>query len=674
MSRRSEPDKQQLRDKIIGLGERSIRKSYYPMLQERMAELERFRALLDQTKDAIFLMEAGTGRFVDVNQSACTQMGYSREELFSMRVDSLWTLPVAEKVRQLFAVSSPEGRRTTVEAEIAARQGSFPAEITLRLVHFNDQDYVVAVARDITARKKAEQELREAEQKYRSIFENAVAGIFQVSVAGQILSANQTMAQIFGYASPEELISSVHDIGTELYVDPTERQILLERIKQQGQVTDFEARFRRRDSTVIWGSLHVRPVFGKDGSLIYTEGFFQDISRRKQAEEEKTRLEGQLMQSQKMEAVGTLAGGIAHDFNNLLQAISGYIQLLLLRKDENDHDRTYLVEIQGVVARATDLVRRLLTFSRKMEIKLSRVDMNEIIRSALGLIERTIPKMISIETRLDPECRDITADPTQMEQVLINLVNNAVDALPEGGKIRIETRHVAIETKSQARSLDMHPGDYMLLTVADNGVGMDKQTRDHIFEPFFTTKEVGKGTGLGLSTVYGIIKGHRGYIECSSAPGKGTMFSIYIPEQIEEQETAGAETKSNSKITGGTETILMVDDERIILEIGQDMLGFYGYDLLVAGSGEEALQIYRRERNRIDLVVLDLGMPGMGGERCLEELLSISPELPVVVSSGYTMHKIAKNPEQFGARRFLPKPFRLEELLGTIRQVLNESR
>jgi PAS domain S-box-containing protein len=659
-------DSQRLREKIIGLGERSLRKSYYPELKDRIADLERFRALLDQTRDAIFLVSACSGRVVDVNQTACLKLGYTREELLEMDADALWTRSIADVMGAL-EVGKGSGT-ATVEMDLPTRWGSFPAEVTLKGVQFRDQGYVVAVARDISERLQAEQELREAERKYRSIFENAVEGIFRSTETGRLIKANPALARIFGYGSAREMVEDVRDIARQLYDNPGKREEILERMRRQEVVSGFETLFRRRDGTRIWGSLHIRPTFDERGELLHVEGIFQDISERKEAEEERKRLQQQLMQSQKMEAVGTLAGGIAHDFNNLLQAISGHVQLLLLNERREDHDRTALKEIEQAMDRASDLVHRLLTFSRRMEIKFHRVDMNEIVANAIRLLERTIPRMVSIELDLDPQAASIQADPTQMQQVLVNLINNAVDAMPAGGTIRIETGTVLIEHGPTAERLEARPGRSLLLRISDTGNGMDQETLSHIFEPFFTTKEPGKGTGLGLSSVYGIIKGHLGSISSTSTPGTGTVFTVLIPEEggaCDERSTPAGVLE----IQGGRETILVVDDEEIILNIAEDTLLRFGYTVLRATSGEQALEVVRGGK-AVDLVVLDLGMPGMGGERCLQALAKERPTLPVIVSSGYAMHKLAREPKQHGAAAFLGKPYRLEELLKTIRNIV----
>ena len=523
---------------------------------------------------------------------------------------------------------------------------------------------------DISDRIEAERSLQEAEEKYRTIFENAVDGIFQTTAQGRFLSANPAMARIMGYETPEELIREVSDIKSQMYVDPARREEFIRKLAVNNFVSNFEARFIRRDGVIIWGSLHARPVYDDKGSLQYLEGSFQDISQRKKAEEDRARLEEQLRQSQKMEAVGTLAGGIAHDFNNLLQAISGHVQLLLLKKAPRDEDVRYLEVIDNSVLRASELVRQLLTFSRKTEPRPRLVDMNALVNDVLELIERTIPKMVRIEARLSSGRLELCADPVQLEQVLVNLINNSCDAMPQGGTVTISTEAILIGSDHLNRYLDLMPGHYVLLTLSDTGTGMDEETQKHIFEPFYTTKPLGSGTGIGLSTVYGIVTAHNGAIHCYSQPRQGSTFKVYLPVFMECTECGITVETSAVTQAGSNQTILLVDDEESVLDVAREVLSMHGYTVFTAGSGEEALKTYTAEA--VDLTVLDLGMPGIGGEACLRRLIEIDPGARVVLASGYGAHKMAQSPEKYGAAAFLSKPYRVEDLLRVIQEALTD--
>jgi signal transduction histidine kinase/CheY-like chemotaxis protein len=386
----------------------------------------------------------------------------------------------------------------------------------------------------------------------------------------------------------------------------------------------------------------------------------QEIEERKRSEEERRNLEEQLRQAQKMEALGTLAGGIAHDFNNLLQAMAGIVQLLLLNnKTAGNEDRVHLLELDRVAARATDLVRRLLAFSRKMDSAPRRMVLNEAVHNVIELLQRTIPKSIVLREELDPELGEIRADQTQMEQVLINLAGNAVDAMPRGGTLTFRTERVPAAAVGEP---------LIRLTVCDTGNGMEEDVLAHIFEPFYTTKPIGKGTGLGLSTVYGIVKEHGGAVNCTTRPGQGTCFEILLPGATGVDEDAAHETVQEKDILGGIETVLVVDDEEVIRDVAEDVLGRQGYTVIQAESGEQALEILKNN-GRVDLVITDLGMPGMGGEQLLKELETMPDRPKVIVSSGYATHPLFDG--EGGRYVVLRKPYRLSEMLRKVREVLD---
>jgi PAS domain S-box-containing protein len=393
------------------------------------------------------------------------------------------------------------------------------------------------------------------------------------------------------------------------------------------------------------------------------------VTQRQQAEMERRKLEMQLRQAQKMEAIGTLAGGIAHDFNNLLQAMQGHTELLLLDKTEEHPDFRGLQQIGRAVRRGSELTRQVLTFSRKVEARLQLIDMNRLIENLRSMLEHSIPRMIAIALDLAPEIWKVQADKAQMEQVIMNLVVNARDAMPSGGRLRIATRNIAIDMADGHSDLDILPGRYLELTVSDTGIGMDEETLKNIYDPFFTTKEIGKGTGLGLAMVYGIVKSHGGRIACHSLPGEGTRFTIYLPAAA--SETAAVESKPAARPEGGNETILLVDDEDFVRDLGGRILGGFGYRVLTAETGERALETFRGRQGAIDLVILDVIMPGMGGSRCLEELLKIDPRLPVIVASGYSADGPGSPLPPPGARGSLQKPYQMVEMLRLIRRVLD---
>ncbi len=521
-------------------------------------------------------------------------------------------------------------------------------------------------------RKRAEEALRRAEEDYRGIFEHASEGIFQATPEGHFLRSNPALARIYGYDSPQELMDNTRDIALDIYTDPAQRTELLGRVQEQGKVQGFEIEARRKDGSLVYVSLNARAVCDQQGRMLFIEGTAQDITARKLAERAREELEAQLRQAQKMEAVGTLAGGIAHDFNNILQAISGYCQLMQEDSQPESRQGRRLAQIAQAVDRAAELVRRLLTFSRKLEPNLRPLNLNREVTQACAMLERTLPKMIRIETDLTPGLAPMVGDSTQMNQILINLGSNAGDAMPDGGQLNISTRCERVTDGDGGRSRRVPPGEYVVLTVADTGVGMDEETRKHIFDPFYTTKEVGKGTGLGLSMVYGIVTSHGGHIVCESSPGAGATFTMRFPAGGLAEGDRQDQDASPPPGRGGGETILLVDDELAIREMGSEFFHRQGYQVLTAASGEEALAIYDECRQGVDLLVLDMGMPGMGGKKTLAEFTRRNPKVRVIVASGYAASEVLEPGSDLRAVEYIPKPYRFTDLLRKVRESLGE--
>ncbi|MDR3605452.1 MAG: response regulator, partial [Syntrophaceae bacterium] len=361
---------------------------------------------------------------------------------------------------------------------------------------------------------------------------------------------------------------------------------------------------------------------------------------------------------------------IAHDFNNLLQVVLGYSELILQHKKAEDPDYADLQKICQAGKRGADLVKSLLTFSRKVETKYVPVDLNQEITSIRSLLSRTIPKTIRIDLHLSGALESIHGDSSQIGQVLMNLGVNARDAMPDGGILTIETENIQLDEEYCSAHLDAKSGSYVLLTVSDTGKGMDKKTLSHIFEPFFTTKETGKGTGLGLATVYGIVKQHDGHIMCYSELGHGTTFKIYLPA-IQRERDLQAPT-FETVIPGGTETVLLVDDEDLLRELGARILNQYGYHVITASNGKEALEIYQSHGGSISLVILDLIMPEMDGRQCIAEILRIDPNVKVVIASGYSEGEPTSRATEGGAKGFVQKPYNVRQLLQTVREILDK--
>jgi len=516
------------------------------------------------------------------------------------------------------------------------------------------------------------QKLQESEKKYRDLVENANSIILRRDIKGDITFFNEFAQKFFGYGEEEILGRNI--LGTILPDTESRKSDLenLSRILQQDRekhvVSEDENIFR--SGKPVWIAWTYKPIFDGNDQLKEILCIGNDTTELKHAAKEKKALEAQLQGAQKMEAIGTLAGGIAHDFNNILQAIIGYTQIILMGKESGDPDHEKLEAIESSAQRASELTKRLLIFGRKVESQLRPVDLNQEVVQVSKMLERTIPKMISIELRLAENLKVISADPVQIEQIMMNMGVNARDAMPDGGELVFETKNVSLDNEYCKSHLGCSPGEYVLLNVSDTGHGMDKDLREHIFEPFFTTKEIGKGTGLGLAMVYGIVKSHNGYITCESEPGQGTSFKIYVPVVENETATRGKE-EVEGPLEGGSEAILLVDDEENIRQLGEEVLTSYGYTVMTAPDGESALELYRKEYEHIDLIILDLSMPGMGGTKCLKGLVKINPQVKVIIASGYSVNGPTRGAIEAGAKAFVGKPYEVSEILKVVREVLD---
>lgn len=502
-----------------------------------------------------------------------------------------------------------------------------------------------------------ESRLRESEEKYRLLFENANDAIF-IAQEGKIPFANPRTEEMTGRSAAFLAENTFAEI-----IHPEDRPAVMERHRRRLTGEDVERNYSFRilhtDGRTIWGFIN--------SILIEWEGrpatlnFVRDISEQKS-------LEAQAFQAQKLEAIGTLAGGIAHDFNNLLQAIQGYAEICLMQADDDNPMLADLREIVQAAQRGGELTRQLLLFSRKVDSRTQPVDLNEQIQRTARILERILPRMIEIRLNLAARLSLASADPSQMEQVLMNLAVNARDAMPDGGTLTIETRSLFLVAAGGEHPVS-EPGDYVMLSVSDTGTGIAGDDLPHIFEPFYTTKSAGRGTGLGLAMAYGIIKNHNGHIACLSTPGRGTTFKIYLPAL-----SSGEDGEQVGKIeapTGGEETVLLVDDERSVLEIAEKILNTFGYDVLTARDGEEALEVYDARREDVSLIVLDMIMPGMGGMQCLKELLRRDAGVRVLISSGFAGGGTAREVIEAGALGLIRKPYAVNQLLRVVRAALD---
>ena len=523
-------------------------------------------------------------------------------------------------------------------------------------------------AKNRRIQRSTEAALRRSEERYRLLFERNPMPMWVYDVETLIfLAVNLAAEEHYGYSAEEFRTMTIKDIR------PAEDTVALDaNLKQTPEMIDAgdEWRHKKKDGSIINVEItsHALVFDGKKARLVLAN----DITKRIQAEEELRKSEEQLKQSLKLESIGRLAGGIAHDFNNMLTAINGYSELTLRRLDENDPLRSNIEEIKKAGERSAELTKQLLAFSRRQMLQSKILDINQVVSDTVLMLERLIGEDIDLVTVLESDTANIEADPGQLSLVILNLVVNSRDAMPEGGTITIETKNVFLDDAYARQHVSVKPGRFVMLSIGDTGVGMDAQTQQQIFEPFFTTKEVGKGTGLGLSTVYGIVKQSNGNIWVYSEVGKGTVFKIYLP-QIAESSSPVEEARSAVSFWG-TETILVVEDEDMVRNLTVEVLESCGYEVLQARNGIEALDFCKSYGAKIDLLITDIVMPQIGGRELAERMLHNDPSLCVLFTSGYTDDAIVRHGILEEDANFIQKPFNLDDLGKKVRELLDGQR
>ncbi|MEJ2718331.1 MAG: PAS domain S-box protein [Deltaproteobacteria bacterium] len=621
------------------------------------ASEEKYRVVVEKALEGILIAQNGIIKFANPRVS----------ELFGYQADELVPKAFTDFIH-------PADRKKVLERHQRRLQGEkFPSRYPIRIAHANGTTRWVEIdsvlipwdgkpatlvfLTDITDRKQAEEErlllVTAIEQASEAVIVTYASGIIEYVNPAFERTTRYSREEAVGQ-KPSLLKSGQHN--KEFYGR------LWDTIRAGGVWTGRFAN-KRKDGTLYQEDAAISPVRDSSGAIVNFVALKRDVTQE-------VELEKQLLQAQKMEAVGTLAGGVAHDFNNLLQIVLGFAELLLMGKCPEDPGYRHLRAIQEAAARGSELVQRILTFSRKIEIHPRPIDLNHEVSRAKELLSRTVPKMISIDLRLADDLKTVHADPGQIELILLNIAINAKDAMPDGGRLVIETRNVNLDWEGDQRHMQLKPGEYVMLKVADNGHGMEKEVLDRIFEPFYTTKKAGEGTGLGLAMVFGIVKSHNGHIVARSEPGKGTTFNIYLPA-LEAEANWDVET-SREMPAFGIETILLVDDEELIRDLGKQILTQGGYTVLTAENGFKALEIYRERQDEIALVVLDLVMPEMGGKQCLSELLRINPNAEVLVATGHSLDGAMRDDLGALAKGFVKKPYGAKDILGKVRGVLDE--
>ena len=760
--------------------------------QKLRENAETFRRLFEDSTDPILLLDREV--VVDCNSAGVAILGrVSKQEVINKHP---WEFSPpfqpdgrlsAEKAADMMDIAIGEGHYRFEWIYLKSDGTEFPVEAMLTPLIVQGRQLFHVVWRDIAERKRAQEALQESEAKYRRLFEDAVLGVFQSTPDGKIIAVNGAYARMFGYTSPDELMTAVSDVALSLYADPTRRPPIVEMITEAGQSVRIENMYKRKDGSFFAGNLHAWSVRNSKGELTL-EGFVEDITERKRMEEEiikeksklktlsdnapfgmvlinkdgcfahinpkftelfgfnlsdipdaktwlrkafpgvdyrhtvisgwaeefrdakpgagKPRictvtckdgtekivsfvtsvlvsgdylmacedvtdlklLESQLRQAQKLEAVGTLTGGIAHDFNNILTVITGFGTLLEMNMEEASPLRIYVDQILSASEKAAQLTQTLLAFSRQQPMVLKPVNINEVIRGTEKLLNRLVIEDIVVRTVLSPDEIIVMADATQIEQIFFNLATNARDAMPRGGVLTIATKSVELDEEFRRSHGYGEPGRYAFLSVSDTGTGMDEATKAKIFDPFFTTKEVGKGTGLGLSSVYGTVKQHQGYITVESEPGMGTIFHIYLPVVT---KGADEEKPVPLPLERGSATVLVAEDNQALRGLFRDVLTAYGYRVIEATDGADAVQQFKKT-DKIDLLILDSVMPKKNGREAYNEIHDIKPGIKVLFTSGYTRDVVLDKGVEDKVFDFIAKPISPSALLQKVREVLDK--
>jgi PAS domain S-box-containing protein len=626
---------------------------------------DRFRLIFQTIPDPVTIINAEDGRAVDINEEFSHLSGWSREETISKTAADLDLWENFGDRERLTDGISKYGQIKNLEARFKFKDGKkITGLMSAALVTIEGKPHIITITRDITERTVYESALKESEEKYRLVVENANEGII-ITQGGRVVFVNERAQAQSGYSDKD-----LSEINIADFVHEEDREKAVERylgiMNGETPEDDFEYRIVDRHGNIRWIRSHSVLIDWKDEPAVLT--FMNEVTERKNAEDEKRKLEEHLFQAQKIEAIGTLAGGIAHDFNNLLMGIQGNASLILSELDPGAPSYEKLKSIEEYVKSGANLTKQLLGFARGGKYDVTPTDLNELIKKTSDMFGRT-RKEITIHTKYQGEIWPVEIDRGQIEQVLLNLYVNAWQSMPGGGALYLETENTVLD-KIQARSLSLEPGYYVKIGVTDTGVGMDQTTQERIFEPFFTTKEMGRGTGLGLASVYGIIRNHGGMVSVYSEKGVGSTFNIFLPVT---GKKVAPETEPSQAVMVGKETVLLVDDEEMIIDVGKQLLKKLGYKVLIARSGEDAIGFFSENKGEIDIVILDMIMPGMGGGETFDRLKDIDPDVRVLLSSGYSIDGRATEILNRGCKGFLQKPFNMKALSQKLREVLEGS-
>ena len=698
--------------------------------------LSLFKYLIDEINDAIFIIEPATSRFLYVNDKASENLGYDKEELLNMKVLDIEAVIPDNFSWEKHVGILKENTHIYVDGRHKRKDGtSFPVEVNVKYVTIEGTDYIVTVARDVTVRKEREKSLQNHVHGLSTLFKISktlaesleTSHVLQASVEGAAELVGLSTAAIYLIDGdnlalqattpplppdfPDELritpLKEHPHIGrsitacTPVYVENLQKEYQTEAERQVAEQRNLYSLLivplilgQEAIGAFIVGSNDKQTDIPKDtielsstlGNLValtlknsqlyekvhdYAAELEVNLNERIKAEKEQEKLQDQLLQAQRMESIGRLAGGVAHDFNNMLGVIFGYSELIL-GKISPDHDfYNNLKQIKDAAERSANLTRQLLAFARKQTVSPEVINLNTVISDMLKMLKRLIGENIDLEWMPAEDLGSVKMDPSQVDQILANLCVNARDAIPDTGKIKIETGNAVFDEEYCRDHPGFIPGQYVMMAISDNGCGMDQGLVANIFEPYFSTKEAGIGTGLGLSTVYGIVKQNKGFIDLESAPGRGTTFKIYL-RRHDGDSSRSSERADVRDTPGGSETILLVEDEAMILDLAKRHLTSLGYRVLSADHPTEALNLAKAHGGRIDLLITDVIMPEMNGRELADLLLSDHEDLKVIYMSGYTSNVIAHHGVLEEGISFLGKPFSLAELANKVRETIEK--
>jgi PAS domain S-box-containing protein len=636
---------------------------------ELRVRTQRFSSVVASAMDAIITLDESL-RIIVFNEAAEKMFGCPAWEVMGASLDRFlppqYSETHPEHVRNfgVAGVTTRSMKSPGVLSAVRANGEQFPIEATVSHIQVAGQELYTVILRDITERKRVEETLRQSEARFRSIYEQVAVGIGQVALDGQFLMGNAALCQMLGYEESELRGKHVNNI---IHPDDLARETALLDAMQSGHQPHYaiEKRYLHRDGSVVWVNVNTSAVKDSAGALLYRILVIQNVTERKRAEE-------QLKQAQKMEAIGRLAGGVAHDFNTLLNVMLGYSEILLAELPPEDARRERVMQIRNSGNAAAMLTKQLLAFSRKQAIVQEVVDLREVSSKLTPILGRLLRDDIELTVKCSEEICPVKVDPGQIQQLMLNLVANAGDAMPDGGQLNIDVRIVELDENYVQQHPALKVGRYAMLAICDSGTGMDAQTVAHIFEPFFTTKEAGRGTGLGLATVYGIAKSNGGDIWVYSELGVGTIFKIFLPltkEPLQRTEPAPVQPQTTG---GGGETILLVEDSAALRELTKVILLRDGYNILEAEDGIAALEVSRKFPGVIHMVLTDVVMPRMRGPHLAEQIVKQRPGIAVVFLSGYTEEAV-EHSDRIKGFTLVEKPYTSEALLHSIRRALDNS-